>query len=58
MILSKEILEVQEKARRIAEEEFTKDVLDEIESSGRFPRRILERMRDDGLTGLKVPKEY
>ncbi|MBR3301677.1 MAG: acyl-CoA dehydrogenase family protein [Firmicutes bacterium] len=58
MILSKEILEVQEKARRIAEEEFTKDVLDEIESSGTFPRRILERMRDDGLTGLKVPKEY
>lgn len=58
MILSEEILEVREKARRIAEEEFTKEVLDEIESTGTFPRRILERMRDDGLMGLKVPKEY
>ena len=58
MILSQEILEVKEKARRLAEEEFTKEVLDGIESSGTFPRRILERMRDDGLMGLKVPKEY
>ena len=58
MILSKEIQEVKDKARRLAEEEFTKEVLDGIESTGTFPRKILERMRDDGLMGLKVPKEY
>lgn len=44
--------------REFAENEFTKDLQDELDQTGEFNREIFEKMGRYGFTGVKIPKEY
>lgn len=44
-------------ARQFAEKEFTKDILDEAEETGKFPEELLQKMARAGFFGVKIPKE-
>ena len=44
--------------REFAQNEFTDDLLDELEETGEFNREIFQKMAKYGLTGIKAPVEY
>lgn len=58
MKLSELHIDIQEMVRNFARKELTAEVLDHVEESGEFPRRILEQMGEMGLYGIKIPEEY
>lgn len=44
-------------AREFAEKELTKDLLEEVEESGVFPKEVLDKMAKAGFFGIKIPKD-
>lgn len=57
MIFTEQHKLIRELARNFAEKELTKEVLDEVEESGVFPKDILDKMAKAGFFGIKIPKE-
>lgn len=43
-------------AQSFAQTEFTKDFLDEVEETGKFPEEMLKKMAKAGFFGVKTPK--
>lgn len=58
MILDEKHAMIQKLARQFAENEFTDDLLDELEATGEFNRDIHNKMARYGFMGVKIPKEY
>ncbi|MDR1130803.1 MAG: acyl-CoA dehydrogenase family protein [Oscillospiraceae bacterium] len=58
MILSELHTDIQEMVRTFARKELSPEILDEIEESGEFPKRIRDKMGEIGLFGIKIPEEY
>ncbi|OQY29390.1 MAG: acyl-CoA dehydrogenase [Candidatus Cloacimonetes bacterium 4572_55] len=56
-LLSKENVEWREKTRAIAEE-YVRPVAAELDRTGEYPWKVMEVLRENGITGLWVPKEY
>lgn len=48
---------VRKLARDFAQKELTREILDEVEESGVFPKEILDKMAAAGFFGIKIPKE-
>lgn len=44
--------------REFAQNEFTDELLEELEATGEFNREIFQKMAKYGLTGIKAPVEY
>lgn len=57
MIFTEQQEMIRQLARQMAEQELTKEVLDEVEATGHFPEEILQKMAKAGLFGIKVPKD-
>lgn len=57
MIFTEQHKLIRELAHNFAEKELTKEVLDEVEESGVFPKDILDKMAKAGFFGIKIPKE-
>lgn len=57
MIFTEQQEMIRQLARQIAEQELTKEVLDQVEETGEFPEEILKKMARAGLFGIKLPKE-
>lgn len=57
MLLNEQQEMIRSLAKQMAEQELTREVLDEVEATGVFPESILEKMAKAGLFGIKVPKE-
>ncbi|MEL7567686.1 MAG: acyl-CoA dehydrogenase family protein [Dehalobacterium sp.] len=45
-------------SRNFAKKELTDDILDQVEETGVFPQRIIDKMAKVGFFGVKIPKEY
>jgi hypothetical protein len=58
MIFSEKHELVRKLARDFAEKELTKDVLDQIEDTGEYPKELLDKMAKAGFFGIKTPVEY
>ncbi len=58
MIFSEKHELVRKLARDFAEKELTKDVLDQIEETGEYPKELLAKMGKAGFFGIKTPVEY
>ena len=58
MILSKEHKMCRSLFRKFAEQEFTKELLDELDETGKFNYGIFGKMAENGFLGVKIPKEY
>jgi butyryl-CoA dehydrogenase len=56
-LLSKQNLDYQQRAREVAEK-FVRPVAAELDRSGEYGWSILEGLKEYGLTGLWIPKEY
>ncbi|PNH19425.1 acyl-CoA dehydrogenase [Mageeibacillus indolicus] len=57
MIFTEQQEMIRQLARQIAEQELTKEVLDEVEASGVFPEEILRKFAKAGLFAIKVPRD-
>lgn len=57
MVFTEQQEMIRQLARQLAEQELTKEVLDEVEATGHFPEEILDKMAKAGLFGIKVPKD-
>jgi alkylation response protein AidB-like acyl-CoA dehydrogenase len=57
MIFTEQHKLIRELARSFAEKELTKEILDEVEETGVFPKNILDKMAKAGFFGIKIPKE-
>lgn len=58
MILDKKHAMQQKLFRQFAENEFTKELQDELDLTGEFNREIHDKMSRYGFMGVKIPKEY
>jgi alkylation response protein AidB-like acyl-CoA dehydrogenase len=58
MIFSEKHELVRKLARDFAEKELTKDVLDQIEETGEYPKELLAKMGKAGFFGIKTPVQY
>lgn len=57
MIFSEKYELIRKLAREFAEKEIPSEVQDQIDQTGEYPQEILEKIRKNGLFGIKVPKE-
>jgi alkylation response protein AidB-like acyl-CoA dehydrogenase len=57
MIFTEQHKLIRELACSFAEKELTKEILDEVEETGVFPKHILDKMAKAGFFGIKIPKE-
>lgn len=57
MILTEQHELIRKLARDFAEKELTSDVLDQVEETGVFPEKILQKMAKAGFLGIKIPRE-
>lgn len=48
---------IKQLAKEFAEKEFTKEILDEIEDTCKFPMELYKKMGDCGFLGIKIPVE-
>jgi butyryl-CoA dehydrogenase len=55
--LTKEQQRIREEAQAFARE-YVKDGAIEFDAKGQYPREILQKLGDQGYTGMTVPKEY
>jgi alkylation response protein AidB-like acyl-CoA dehydrogenase len=58
MIFSEKHELVRKLARDFAEKELTKDILDQIEETGEYPKELLDKMAKAGFFGIKTPAKY
>jgi alkylation response protein AidB-like acyl-CoA dehydrogenase len=58
MIFSEKHELVRKLARDFAEKELTKDILDQIEETGDYPKELLDKMAKAGFFGIKTPVQY
>lgn len=58
MELSKQHEAVRKLAREFAENELTKEILDQVEETAEFPEEIYQKMAKCGFLGIKAPREY
>jgi alkylation response protein AidB-like acyl-CoA dehydrogenase len=58
MIFSEKHELIRKLARDFAETEFTKDILDEVEETGNYPKELLDKMAKAGFFGIKTPVQY
>ncbi len=58
MIFSEKHELVRKLARDFAEKELTKEVLDQIEETGEYPKELLAKMGKAGFFGIKTPVKY
>lgn len=58
MLFSEKHQLIRKMARDFAEKELTKDILDQIEATGEFPKDLYEKMAKVGFFGIKTPVEY
>jgi caffeyl-CoA reductase-Etf complex subunit CarC len=58
MIFSEKHELIRKLARDFAEKELTKDVLDQIEETGDYPKELLDKMAKAGFYGIKTPVQY
>jgi alkylation response protein AidB-like acyl-CoA dehydrogenase len=58
MIFSEKHELVRKLARDFAEKELTKDILDQIEETGEYPKELLDKMANAGFFGIKTPVKY
>lgn len=57
MIFSEKYELIRKLAREFAEKEIPSEIQDQIDQTGEYPQEILEKIRKNGLFGIKVPKE-
>ena len=57
MIFSEKYELIRKLAREFAEKEIPSEMQDQIDQTGEFPEELLEKIRKNGLFGIKVPKE-
>ena len=58
MIFSEKHELVRKLARDFAEKELTKELLDQIEETGEYPKELLDKMAKAGFFGIKTPAKY
>ncbi|NMA25787.1 MAG: acyl-CoA dehydrogenase [Clostridiales bacterium] len=58
MIFSEKHELVRKLAHDFAEKELTKDILDQIEETGEYPKELLDKMAKAGFFGIKTPVKY
>ena len=58
MIFSEKHELVRKLARDFAEKELTKEILDEIEETGNYPKELLDKLGKAGFFGIKTPVQY
>jgi alkylation response protein AidB-like acyl-CoA dehydrogenase len=57
MIFSDKYELIKKLARDFAEKEIPNEVQEKIDQTGEYPQEILEKMKKNGLFGIKAPKE-